>query len=98
MGRFCRNCGKELQGDEKFCRNCGAKVDFESFMNQSQQLNAGQQVANQQNIQGNVKKPKGKMGCLIIVIVIFAIIGLLIAIGGTSNQQSSTNNNSSSYK
>lgn len=98
MGRFCRNCGKELQGDEKFCRNCGAKVDFENFMNQSQQLNAGQQVANQQNIQGNVKKPKGKMGCLIIVIVIFAIIGLLIAIGGTSNQQSSTNNNSSSYK
>ena len=30
MGRFCTNCGQELQGGTRFCANCGAPVAEEA--------------------------------------------------------------------
>ncbi len=28
MGRFCKNCGKELAENDSFCPNCGAKLEY----------------------------------------------------------------------
>ena len=98
MGKYCGNCGKELQGDEKFCRNCGTKVETADGNNQSQQLNVGQQNFSYNTVQTNTKKPKGKKGCLIVIIAC-VIIGLFIAIvGSAGSQQTSTNSGDSGYK
>ena len=28
MGRFCKNCGKELAENDWFCPNCGTKLEY----------------------------------------------------------------------
>ena len=28
MGRFCKNCGKELSENDSFCPNCGTKLEY----------------------------------------------------------------------
>lgn len=77
MGKFCANCGKELQGDEKFCQNCGAETENVEAM-------SGNNISNQvQN--ATVQKPKKKKsGCLIVIIVCF-VIGFIIAIASVGN-------------
>lgn len=31
MGKYCRYCGNELEGDEKYCSNCGEKILTDAF-------------------------------------------------------------------
>ncbi len=77
MGRFCRNCGKELQGDEKFCRNCGAETGNVETV-------SGNNISNQ--VQNTIiqKPKKKKSGCLIVIIVCF-VIGFIIAVASIGN-------------
>ena len=30
--KFCKNCGKQINGDFKFCPNCGTKTNKKMFL------------------------------------------------------------------
>lgn len=47
---FCKNCGKELSGNEAFCGNCGTKIVLEN-----------QSVGNIENTNNNpINEPKSQ--------------------------------------
>ena len=64
---FCRNCGKELKGNEKFCSSCGSPVSTIKEDIQPVQKSEG----------------KKKIGIIVagIVIIIAMIIAAVFALG-----------------
>lgn len=65
MSKFCRSCGKEIDGDSEFCEYCGTKVNKDTNDNNDTKVN---------------DNPKTNNDFLVKLPLILAIISILLAI------------------
>ena len=68
MGKFCTNCGQELEDNVSFCLNCGKEV------NSSKKMEESSKVSNKSNVSNtNVLKSKIAAGLLGIFLGSFGV-------------------------
>ena len=63
---FCKNCGKEIYGDEGYCRKCGTKITSESI------------IENNEYMEPNSKIKKIVKVCSTILGALIIVFGLLM--------------------
>lgn len=94
---FCKNCGKEIKGNEKFCPHCGQAVEEKRETKKMVDVNE-QSIENQDDIAGinqeqtkiKGQKRKFKKWIFIIpvlVIIIGAIVVLLVVNGDSDKKE-----------
>ena len=93
---YCKNCGNQLNVEDKFCKNCGASVQDTQPQVSNQQVSQPQNQANFNSSVSQTSTNKKKMNSLILVGI---VIGLLIIIfvanglGGSNNNNGNNNSN-----
>ena len=78
MAIFCKNCGKELEADEKFCGSCGRKVNHHQSANKENSESKAAE-APKEKVQENLETASEGSGYKVFaIILVLAFVGFII--------------------
>lgn len=93
---FCKNCGKEIKGNEKFCPHCGQAVEAKSEKEKTVDVNE-KNIKNQDdiagikqeqtNLKGQKRKSKKWIFIIPVLVIIIGAIAVFFIVNGDSDKK-----------
>ena len=93
---FCKNCGKEIKGNEKFCPYCGQAVDEkretgkradEKDKNIKKQDDIAEKKQEQTKLNGKKRKSKKWIFIIPVLVIIIGAIVFFVVVNGDSDKK-----------